>query len=211
MKTESFSKIDFNLYLITDRKATKKRPLINVLKMAIDGGVKAIQIREKDMSGKELFLLAKELRDITKGRGVKLFINDRIDIAILVKADGVHLGQNSIPADTTRKIVGNNMLIGVSTHSLNEAKEAENMGADFITLGPIFPTGEKIPIGINSIDEVVNNISIPIFAIGGINREKIPDIKKRGINKIALISAIIGVEDVKEETERIINELNKIN
>ncbi len=203
-------KIDFNLYLITDRKLAGENSLVEILKLAIDGGVRAIQLREKDMGGRELFFLAKELREITEKKGVKLFINDRIDIALLVKADGIHLGQNGIPVDAARRIVGDRMLIGVSTHNLEEAKEAEEKGADFITFGPVFQTGGKKPVEPDRIEEIINRISIPVFAIGGINRERIEEVKRKGIRRVALISAIIGAKDVKTETERIIDELNKI-
>ena len=123
--------IDFMLYLITDRKQTKL-PLPEAVRLALKGGVRAIQIREKDMPVRELLALARELRSLTNQFGAKLFINDRVDVAVAIDADGVHLGHDSMPADAVRKIVGPTMLIGASTHNLDEATLGISMNPDAV-------------------------------------------------------------------------------
>ncbi len=137
--------VDFKLYLITDRKQTKL-PLPEAVRLALQGGVPAVQLREKDLPVRELLALAQELRAITREFGAKLFVNDHVDVAVAVEADGVHLGHQSMPVDAARKIVGSRMLIGVSTHSAQEAKDAEARGADFITFGPVFETPSKVHV-----------------------------------------------------------------
>ena len=128
--------VDFRLYLITDRKQVRI-PLTEAVRQALEGGVRAVQLREKDLPVRELLAFARELRTLTRDFGAKLFINDRVDVAVAVEADGVHLGQQSMPASAARKVVGDRMLIGVSTHSVEEAMAAQSGGADFITFGPV--------------------------------------------------------------------------
>ncbi|MDP3296324.1 MAG: thiamine phosphate synthase [Thermodesulfovibrionia bacterium] len=209
--------IDFKLYLITDRKlVTRHLPteqagssLVTAVREALKGGVKAIQLREKDLSMRELVRLAYKMRDLTKKYNAKLFINDRFDIALAVEADGVHLTQNSIPADAVRKIVKKKLLIGVSTHSLKEAKEAERAGADFITLGPIYRTPSKLkygsPLGIDTLREISKKIKIPVFAIGGVKSSRIKDLKKTEAYGVAMISEIFGAEDVQKKAKEVIS------
>ena len=166
--------IDFNLYLVTDRHQTDKRPLTAVIEEALKAGVKAVQLREKDLSAKELFDLARSLRGLTSQYRARLFINDRLDIAIAVKADGVHLGQKGFSASDIKQFLksasritplietfrgrhhaslspqalsGERFLIGVSAHSREEARKAEEEGADFITIGPVFYTASKAGYG----------------------------------------------------------------
>jgi len=202
--------IDFMLYLITDRKQTKL-PLPEAVRLALKGGVRAIQIREKDMPVRELLALARELRSLTNQFGAKLFINDRVDVAVAIDADGVHLGHDSMPADAVRKIVGPTMLIGASTHNLDEAKKAEADGADFITFGPVFSTPSKIkygaPVGVEALQAVKNTIRIPVFGLGGIKREDVSDVLRTGADGIAMISAIISADDVAQAAHNIVREI----
>jgi thiamine-phosphate pyrophosphorylase len=199
--------IDFKLYLITDRKQTKM-PLVAAVRLALEGGVRAIQLREKDLPVRELLSLSREMRALTKEFGARLFINDRVDVAIAVSADGVHLGHQSMPAKAVRKIVGKDMLIGVSTHSLDEAKEAEAGGADFITFGPIFNTPSKSnigkPVGLDALKELKNDINIPIFALGGINSGNIAQVLDAGATGVAMISAVFAAEDIKKASSKLI-------
>ena len=199
--------IDFKLYLITDRKLFTTECLFYMaVEDALKGGIKVIQLREKDLPTRKLLKMAQWMRDITKEYGAKLFINDRVDIALSVEADGVHLGQNSIPAYAARKISEEKLLIGVSTHGIDEAIEAEKGGADFITLGPIYETPSKLkygnPIGIDTLRKVKSKISIPVLAIGGINLDKVLEVMEAGADGIALISAILKAENIKETTEK---------
>jgi thiamine-phosphate pyrophosphorylase len=197
--------IDFRLYLITDRKLfTNDYSLFTGIEDALKAGVKAVQLREKDLGIRDLLDMAYKMRKMTRIYNAKLFINDRVDIALAVAADGVHLGQQSIPADAVRKIVQDKLMIGVSTHSIEEAISAETQGADFITLGPVFETPSKMkygkPVGVDILREAQEKISIPIFAIGGIKEDKVYDVINAGADGIALISGILGAGQIKEKT-----------
>lgn len=191
--------VDFKLYLITDRKQAKM-PLLEAVRLALKGGVPAVQLREKDLPVRELLALAQELRSITREFGAKLFVNDHVDVAVAVEADGVHLGRQSMPVDAARKIVGSKLLIGVSTHSVQEAKDAEAGGADFITYGPIFETPSKAhygkPLGKSTIREVKYPINIPLFALGGIRNTNVLQVIAAGADGVALISSILAADDI---------------
>lgn len=198
--------IDFPLYLITDRKQVAKgHTLHSVVEAALLGGVKAVQLREKDLPAAELLSLARDLRALTKSHGVQLFINDNIDIALTVSADGVHLGVHSQPTDVIRKKVGKKMLVGVSTHSKAEIKLAAEQGADFVTFGPVYETPSKIqygaPQGLVKLAEACRDSAIPVFALGGITPERATEVRKAGANGIALISAIIASSDPRTSAE----------
>jgi thiamine-phosphate pyrophosphorylase len=193
--------VDFRLYLITDRKLIADRySLIAAVRLALRGGVKAIQLREKDLNARDLLKLAYKMRALTNKHEAKLFINDRFDIAIAVGADGVHLTQSSIPVHAVRNTVKKKLMIGVSTHSLKEAKEAEKGGADFITLGPVYRTPSKLkygdPVGPNTLRNVGRKIKIPVFAIGGIKGDKVNDVMEAGAYGVAMISEIFGADNI---------------
>ena len=205
-KEQETTAVDFNLYLITDRKLfTDHSSLFNAVEEALKGGLKAVQLREKDSGTRDLLDTAYRMRELTNTYQAKLFINDRVDIALAVEADGVHLGKESIPADAVRKTFQNRLLIGVSTHSLEESLDAEKGGADFITFGPIFHTPSKMkygePIGISMLRKVRPEISIPIFAIGGVKLDKVKELKEAGAYGVALISAILTSGNIRETTE----------
>lgn len=207
------ARVDFNLYLITDRHQTQGRTLLDALKEAVDGGVRCIQLREKDLSVREYLKLSEEVRKITRNSGCKLVINDRIDIALAIEADGIHLGNSSLPADVARGLVGEDMLIGVSTHSLEEARMAEKMGADFITAGPIFYTPSKAkyghPLGIGLLSQITHELSIPAFAIGGIKRENMREVFGAGAWGVAMISAIFCAENIYNRVKEISEEIGQ--
>lgn len=171
----------------------------------LSAGAKSIQLREKDLPTRELLDMAYWMRELTNEYDAKLFINDRVDIALAVQADGVHLGQSSIPAHAARKASNDSLLIGVSTHSIDEAVRAESEGADFITLGPIFETPSKMkygrPIGIDTIRHVKSRVSLPVIAIGGINLDRIPEVLHAGSDGVAVISAILTAENIEKTTE----------
>lgn len=205
--------IDFKLYLITDRTVTAK-PLPEAVRLALEGGIRAVQLREKDLPIRELLSLAQELREMTREHGAKLFISDRVDVAVAVGADGVHLGTESMPASAVRKIVGGAMLIGVSTHSLDEALAAQAEKADFITYGPIFETPSKMkygaPVGVKSIRQIKNEVKIPIIAIGGINSGNILPVMSAGADGVAMISAIMAADDIRKTAAAIDKALTAI-
>jgi thiamine-phosphate pyrophosphorylase len=198
--------MDLKLYLITDRKLfTTLCPMYVAIEAALRGGVKFIQLREKHLETRKLLDMASWMLELTKEYNAKLLINDRVDIALAVNADGVHIGQKSLPVHTVRKIVGNKLLIGVSTHSLGEAVGAEKNGADFITLGPIYKTPSKLnygnPIGIDILRRVKSKISIPVLPIGGIKLDKVKEVMDAGADGVALISAILAAEDIMGTTK----------
>lgn len=207
----SRNKIGFDLYLIADTGLLQK-DLISSVRRSIDGGVKAVQLRGKNLPAREILRIGERLRLLTSAYSVKLFINDRVDVAMILGADGVHLGQNSLPAGIVRKILGDSLIIGVSTHSLKEAKDAELGGADFITFGPIFATPSKVvygpPVGLRRLVNLTGRIKIPVFAIGGINMDRIQDVMKKGANGVAVISAILNSESVYDAAASMLNELS---
>ncbi|HEY6011589.1 MAG TPA: thiamine phosphate synthase [Nitrospirota bacterium] len=202
--------VDFNLYLITDRKQTRLS-LPEAIRFALKGGVRAVQLREKDLPVRELLALARELRKITSEFKARLFVNDRVDVAVAADADGVHLGHQSMPVDAVRKVVGSRMLIGVSTHTANEALAAEKGGADFITFGPVFATPSKVPygapVGSDALRQVKERVRIPVFALGGIKQGNIPEVIQSGADGVALISAVIAAENIQTAAEYITRSL----
>lgn len=203
--------VDFKLYLITDRKQTKL-PLPEAVRLALQGGVRAIQLREKDLPVRELLDLASKLRETANEFGARLLINDRVDIAVAIDADGVHLGHQSMPPEPVRKMIGKNKLIGVSTHNLAEAFAAEAGGADFITLGPVFFTKSKAdfgsPVGLDYIKSVKNSIKIPVFGLGGVTSGNIDRVMNAGVDGVSMISAIFGSADIQKAAESMTREMN---
>lgn len=202
--------MNFDLYLIADTEQIQK-DLLSSVKRAIDGGVKALQLRGKGLPAKELFKTGERLRLLTAEKGVKFFINDRIDVAMALNADGIHLGQNSLPVRHVREITGDRFIIGVSTHSLREAREAEAGGADFITFGPIFATSSKLrygsPVGLRRLARVAKNTKIPVFAIGGIKVDRVRGVIGKGAYGVAVISAIFNSRSVCKAAVIMLTEL----
>ena len=203
---------DFDLCLITDRSQTQGRDLLWVLEQALDGGVKAVQLREKDLGGKELFELAEKTRRLCNRYSARLFINDRLDVALAVEADGAQLGKTSIPIESARNLLGPEKLIGASVHALTEATEAKRSGADFILFGPVYFTPSKAaygpPQGLTALKQIVEKISSPIYAIGGIKPQNIEETKRTGIRGVALISAILNSDNPRAAARRILQQLH---
>jgi thiamine-phosphate pyrophosphorylase len=190
---------DFSLYLITDRHLTAGRPLMEVVRHSLEGGVKAVQLREKDVSSAELYRIGEELRRLTSNYDATLIINDRLDIALAVDADGLHLGINSMPIAKARKILGSDKIIGYSSHAIDEALQAQSDGADFITFGPVFFTPSKAsygePCGVKALTETVDALKIPVFALGGVSPVNICEALSSNIHGVAVISAIMAAQD----------------
>lgn len=194
-------KPEFRYYLITDRKQSTRHTLIEAVKEACRQGIRAIQLREKGLSGRELYELADEVRTITLRYDAKLFINDRADIALAAGADGVHCPEAGLsPADIRE--LNKDLLIGVSVHSLKAAKHAENNGADFLVFGPVYHTPSKIkygdPQGINRLKEVVEAVHIPVYAVGGITPERAEPCLEAGAYGIAGISSILQATSIEQ-------------
>jgi thiamine-phosphate pyrophosphorylase len=192
--------VDYSLYLITDRSFLKGRSLKSVVGEAIIGGTTIVQVREKNISTREFYKVAMEVKEVTDYYKVPLIINDRIDIAQAINADGVHLGQDDMPLTIARRILGEDKIIGISAGTLNEALEAQRDGADYLGIGAIFYTGTKkdidTPIGIEYLKHIYDNIKIPAVAIGGINETNFKEVLSTGVDGISVISAILGKEDV---------------
>ncbi len=191
---------DFTLYLITDRhQVPAGRTLVDTVEAALQGGVRALQLREKDLSAAELLPLAMELRTLTRRLDAKLLINDRIDVALAVDADGVHLGGHSLPTAVARRLLGPERLIGVSTHDASEIVAAAAAGANFVTFGPVFATPSKAgygpPLGPESLRQACVASPVPVFALGGIKTGHLPLLRESRCQGIAVISAIIGAPD----------------
>lgn len=206
--------VDFKLYLITDRKLfSDEASFFAAVEGALKGGVKAVQLREKGLPTRELLAVAYKMRALTSEYGAKLFVNDRTDIALCTGADGVHLGRESMPPYAVRKIAGDNFLVGVSTHSLKEAHLAEEDWAHFITFGPVYETPSKVeygaPVGVESLKKVSEEITIPVFGIGGIKRDTIKAVTDAGAYGIAVISGILSSADTKKEAEHYLREIGQ--
>ena len=202
------------LYLVSGRSQTGGRPLLEALESALEGGVRLVQLREKDLPAGELFDLAWRVRDLTGRFGAKLLINDRVDIAIAVDADGVHLPGSSFNPVDARRLVGRDRLLGLSTHSEEDVIRAEREGADFVTFSPIYYTDSKAeygePQGLDRLKEVCKKVGIPVYALGGINVENVRDVMESGAGGVAMISAIMGAEDIKAETEKLLKVVNEV-
>lgn len=192
----------WGLCVITDRTQAAGRPLEEVTRAALAGGARAFQLREKDLEARELTELAERLLGLIRPAGGLLLVNDRIDVVLAVGADGAHLSQRSLPPAVARRLLGQGRLLGVSCHSLVEAAEAQEGGADFILLGPIFFTPSKAPygapLGLDILKQVRSQIHLPILAIGGINRTNRQEVLTAGADGVAVISAVMAAADVVE-------------
>jgi len=204
-------RVDFSLYLVTDRHQTHGRPLIPLLEQALTAGVQAIQLRERDLDTRPLLALAEELLPSIRRHRAQLFINDRIDLALAL-GTGVHLRSNSVPVNVARRMLGNECLLGVSAHSMDEAARAELEGADFIVLGPMYDTASKSkygpPIGLRALEEASRRCRIPIFGIGGITASRAAEVCRAGAHGVAVISSILSAPSIEEATRELVTVLS---
>lgn len=195
------------LYCITAEELSMGRSNVEVVKEMIAAGVKIIQYREKDKKMKVKYSECCIIRELTKKADVTFIVNDDIDLAIIVQADGVHIGQDDLPIEKVRELVGEQMIIGISTHCPEEAQQAVQAGADYIGVGPIFKTATKkdvcAPVGFEYLDYVAKNIPIPFVAIGGIKLNNIPEVIKSGAQCVAIITEITTAGDIPERISQI--------
>lgn len=194
-------KPDYSLYLVTDRMLMRTKTLGEAVEQAVIGGCTIVQLREKEILSLDFYVLASEMKKITDRYGIPLIINDRIDIAMAVGAAGVHIGQKDIPADIARKVIGKDMLLGVSAVSAAEAVNAAKAGADYLGVGAMFPTGTKPDAGFVSMEElgrIRKAVDIPIVVIGGISKENAMLFQPMGIDGLAVVSAVIAQPDIKK-------------
>ncbi len=194
--------LDFlRVYLISDRKRTDR--FLSAVEEALQGGVSALQIREKDLNPKDLLALALEVKALTQRYNAKLFINDRADIAVMARADGVHLTETSVQ---TRQVKNSfpDLIVGVSTHSIEGARLAETQGADFITFSPIYATPSKAdygaPQGLDLLREVSQAVRLPVLALGGITPQRVAECREHGAFGVAMISGIWDAAHIKQQS-----------
>jgi thiamine-phosphate pyrophosphorylase len=203
----------FKLYLVTDRQQTRGRELSFVIEEALAGGVNAVQLREKDLGGRELFFLAEKLKALCERYRAELYINDRVDVALAVDTSGVQLGAGSLPVRAVRELLGAEKTIGVSTHSVGEAEEAQKSGADFVLFGPVYFTPSKAaygaPRGLAALKEVVEKISLPVYAIGGVKADNVDRMMEAGARGVALISAVLSAPDPRKAAQDILSSLGR--
>jgi len=203
--------VDYSLYLVTDRALSLGRSNFEVIRKAVGGGVTLVQLREKEATTRAFYQEGLEIRGYLKTRNIPLIINDRIDIALALDADGVHLGQEDMPIDVARRILGPRKIIGASVFTLEEAKTAEAMGADYLGLSPIFLTETKPElvgqIGIGGIPSLKEGVQIPLVGIGSMSQANAYEAVKAGLDGVAVVSAICSHEDPRAAAEEIKKEV----
>ena len=202
-----------SLYGITDRYWLNGRPLIHDVQLALEGGVTMIQLREKNLDEESFYREAIEIKELCKKFHVPFIINDNVELAKKVDADGIHVGQNDMAAQDVRAIIGPDKILGVSTQTVEEALLAQKMGADYLGVGAVFPTGSKDDCWVLSHDlcrEICSAVTIPVVAIGGINLGNISKLSGLGFSGISLISAIFGQNDIKSAAMKLKEEVSKI-
>lgn len=199
--------LDTDLYCITAEEYSRGRPDVEVVREMLAAGVKLIQYRSKDKELGAKHRDCVEIRKMTKDAGASLIVNDHADLAVMVEADGVHVGQDDYPIAPVREIVGPEMIIGASTHSPAEAEAAQRDGADYIAVGPLFPTSTKKnvcePVGIEYLDYAVAHATVPFVAIGGIKTGNVREVRRRGARCVALVTEIVGASDIRGKIEEI--------
>ena len=198
--------IDYSVYLVTDHRNKTDEEFLRIIEEAIKGGTSIVQLREKTASTKDFYQLALKVKEITSKYDVPLLINDRIDIAIAVDSEGVHIGQDDMPADIARKIIGEDKILGVSASTVEEAQKAEIDGADYIGSGAVFPTATKDDadsVSKEELKEIVDSIDIPVVAIGGITLENAGTLKDTCIAGFSVVSAIMSADDPKEASHKL--------
>ncbi|MCB8817895.1 thiamine phosphate synthase [Desulfosporosinus shakirovi] len=192
-------KIDYSLYLVTDRKLLGERDLAQSIELAIQGGVSLVQLREKSISTKDFLNLALRVKEITSKYEIPLIINDRLDIALAVDAEGLHVGQDDLPMLKARELLGPDKIIGVSVRTLEEALLAQQQGADYLGVGAVFRTSTKSDakeVSLEQLEYIKKSVSIPVVAIGGINYGNIQQVKATGIDGISVVSAILVQDNI---------------
>lgn len=202
--------IDLSLYLVTDNSDEVEK-FLKTIEEGIKGGVTVVQIREKTADTLDFYNLALKVKKITAKYNVPLIINDRVDIALAIDADGVHVGQSDMPGDVTRKLIGENKILGISAATIDEAKKAQKDGADYIGTGAVFPTATKDDapsVTKNELKEIVNSIDIPVVAIGGINLENASQLTDTGIAGLSVVSAIMSSDNPKKSSEELLKIFN---
>jgi thiamine-phosphate pyrophosphorylase len=206
--------MDYTLYLVTDAGLSLGRTHVQVVEAAVRGGVTVVQYREKSAGTRQMIEEARELRQLCRAAGVPFIVNDRIDIALAVDADGVHVGQDDMPASLARRLIGKGRILGVSAGSPEEARKAETDGADYIGASPIFATPTKTdapaPLGVEGLRQLARVVSIPVVAIGGINAGNARSMMMAGAAGVAVVSAIVGAQNMEAAAKEIRTAMQKV-
>jgi thiamine-phosphate pyrophosphorylase len=206
-------RIDYSLYMVTDRGLARGRSTLEIVRAAVRGGVSCVQLREKTCSTREFIEEALKLKAFLDSSGVALIINDRVDVALAVAADGVHLGQSDMPLAAARSIVGDSMVIGISAESMRDAVEAESGGADYLGVSPIFATPTKTdtaaPLGLAGLQAIRRAVKIPLVGIGGLNRGNAAEVVRSGADGVAVVSAIVAAEDPEQAARDLTREIDR--
>ena len=191
--------VDYSLYLVTDRGLSRGRSTLEIVSAAVQGGATVVQLREKDCSTRDFIEQALAIKEFLKDQGVPLIINDRVDVAQAVEADGVHLGQTDMPLGLAKRILGDSMIIGISAESLHDAIEAERDGADYLGVSPIYATPTKKdtapPLGLEGLRQIRKAVRLPLVGIGGLKQENTAEVIRNGADGVAVVSAIVAADD----------------
>lgn len=208
-------RLRLGLYVITDARPDLGRGHLEVAEAALRGGADVVQLRAKASGGREMYELATAIRELVRAevRGTLFLVNDRVDVALAVGADGVHVGWEDLPPSRVRSLIGEEMVLGVSASSLEEALEAQRAGADYLGVGPVFPTGTKAdagdPMGLEGLREIAGRAEVPVVAIGGIRPEMVREVLEAGASGVAVISAVTEAEDMYEAVLRLRREVDR--
>jgi thiamine-phosphate pyrophosphorylase len=199
--------IGCELYVVTDEQLSRGLSHAEIALQAVRGGADVVQLRDKNASGRYIYDAAVQMREVTRNSGTVFIVNDRLDIALSVGADGVHLGQYDMPLLAARRIAPNDLIIGVSVGTVPEAVQAEHDGADYIAFGPVFPTASKNDagpgLGLKVLSEIGLAVTIPLVAIGGIGPQNVREVVSNGADGVAVISAVVGQEDIARATREL--------
>lgn len=191
--------VNYGLYLVTDSALARGRLLLDVVRAAVDGGVTCVQVREKEITSRAYIEILAPVRALLRERGIPLFVNDRVDLALAVEADGVHLGQTDLPLALARRIAGERLIVGISCEAPSDAVEAERGGADYVSVSPVFATPTKTDtapgLGLDGVRAIRTAVRVPVVAIGGINAANAAEVIRAGADGICVVSAIVSAPE----------------
>lgn len=205
--------LDLSLYLVTNNSEDEEK-FLNIIEESLKGGVSVVQLREKKAETLDFYNLALKVKEITQKYNVPLIINDRIDIALAIDADGVHVGQSDMPAKTARSMIGEDKILGVSAANIKEAKKAQRDSADYIGVGAVYPTNTKddaTSVPKKELKEIVKSVDIPVVAIGGITQENAHELNDCEIDGLSVVSAIMEAKNPKIASENLLKEFKAKN
>lgn len=206
--------MNYDLYIITDQRISHGKTHFEVAEAVLAGGATVLQFRDKEMDETEAIAVCRNINKLTKKKGIPFIINDRIEVAKVIGADGVHLGQKDAPFDFARKILGKDKIIGISVETVEQAIRATEGGADYLGVGPIYSTATKVdagePLGLARIREIKKAVNLPVVAIGGINENNLEEVLKVGADGVAIISAVVGAPDITQACRKLKNKIEYI-